>query len=102
MHRERLALLLLVACRNRVLEPDLGSGLARIGQIIGRTLDAEDVAALADAVAAGDLHDPVRLPPGALQCHWHLRLTPQGMAKALALPDNPTESGAAYIKSHQS
>jgi len=44
----------------------------------------------------------VRLSPGALQCHWHLRLTPQGMAKALALPDNPTESGAAYIKSHQS
>jgi len=31
-----------------------------------------------DAVAAGLLHDPVRLPPGALHCHWHLELTPRG------------------------
>jgi hypothetical protein len=33
-----------------------------------------------DAVAAGLCPDPVRLPPGALQCHWRLELTPRGRA----------------------
>ena len=41
-------------------------------------------ATLADAVAQGVrrglLHDPVRLPPGALQCHWHLEPTARGRA----------------------
>ena len=34
--------------------------------------------AVQSAVAAGLLYEPVRLPPGALQCHWHLELTPAG------------------------
>jgi hypothetical protein len=38
-----------------------------------------------DAVAAGLLHDPVRLPPGALHCHWHLELTPRGQQAVLDL-----------------
>ena len=36
-----------------------------------------------DAVAAGLMHDPVRLPPGALHCHWHLELTPRGQQAVL-------------------
>ena len=36
-----------------------------------------------DAVAAGLLHDPVRLPPRALHCHWYLELTPRGQQAAL-------------------
>jgi hypothetical protein len=38
-----------------------------------------------DAVATGLLHDPVRLPPGALHCHWHLELTPRGQQTVLCM-----------------
>ena len=80
------ALLLLVAFRHRITEADIGAGLERVEAIIGRTLD-EDAArdALSRAVARGDLRDPVRLPPGALQCHWQLELTPQGVETVRAL-----------------
>jgi hypothetical protein len=40
---------------------------------------------LARAVARGDLHDPVRLLPGSLQCHWQLELTLQGVNTVRAL-----------------
>ncbi len=36
--------------------------------------DAELAATVADAVAERDILDPVRLMPGALQCHWRLEL----------------------------
>ena len=39
-------------------------------------------AAVQDLVAEGLAHDPVRLPKGALQCHWHLELTPRGRKAA--------------------
>jgi hypothetical protein len=42
-----------------------------------------------DAVAAcqrdGLIREPVRLPEGTLQCHWHLELTPKGVAAARGL-----------------
>ena len=41
--------------------------------------------ALADALRAGYLYEPVRLPEGALQCHWHLELTPLGVEEARRL-----------------
>lgn len=48
-----------------ILDQRLGPGFAR--------------AALAEAVQEGVrqglLREPVRLPPGALQCHWHLEAT---------------------------
>jgi hypothetical protein len=42
-------------------------------------------AAVAEALAAGLIREPVILPPGALQCHWRLDLTPQGVARAREL-----------------
>jgi hypothetical protein len=42
-------------------------------------------AAVAEAMAAGLIADPVVLPAGALQCHWRLQLTPAGLARARAL-----------------
>lgn len=75
-----ITLLLLVAFRHRIREADIGAGLARFEAIVGRPVDeGEFRAALARAVAAGKVLDPVRLPPGALQCHWHLELTPEGV-----------------------
>jgi hypothetical protein len=35
----------------------------------------------------GLIREPVRLPEGALQCHWHLELTPKGVAAARAALD---------------
>jgi len=47
-----------------------------------------DNAALAEAVAVclarGLIREPVRLPEGALQCHWVLELTQAGVAAARA------------------
>ena len=37
-------------------------------------------AAVQNIVTAGLAYEPVRLPPGALQCHWHLELTARGQA----------------------
>lgn len=74
------ALLLLVAFRHRIKETDIGAGIATFETIIGRKIDeGEFRGALARVVARGELYDPVRLPPGALQCHWHVELTPEGV-----------------------
>ena len=44
-----------------------------------------DYHAFCDAVAAclreGLIREPIRLPEGALQCHWHLELTPKGVRR---------------------
>jgi hypothetical protein len=67
------ALLLLVAFRHRIKEADIGAGIAAFETIIGRKIDEGEFRdALARAVARGDLHDPVRLPPGSLQCKYLL------------------------------
>lgn len=44
---------------------------------LSRAALAETVQA---TVAAGLCRDPVRLPAGALQCHWYLELSPKGRA----------------------
>lgn len=73
--------LLLVIFRYRILVADAGIGietLAEIGHRNATPIEWRD--AIAEAVRAGYIHDPVRLPAGALQCHWHLELTPKGVA----------------------
>jgi ATP diphosphatase len=78
--------LLLTAFRHRILEPDITAGMQRFQEIVGHPIDEDAFrAAVARAIASGHIHDPVRLPPGALQCHWHLELTPTGVAAARAL-----------------
>ena len=93
------ALLLLVAFRHRIKEADIGAGLARFEEIIGHAVDeGEFRTALAHAVAAGELLDPVRLPPGALRCHWHLELTPKGVNAVRALLDDPLLQDRAALR----
>jgi hypothetical protein len=78
--------LLRVAFRHPIREDDADSGISRLAAIAGGALTADEWrAVVAEAVAAGTLHDPVRLPAGALQCHWHLELTPAGVAAARRL-----------------
>jgi hypothetical protein len=75
--------LLAVAFRHFIDEPNIESGFQRIAELVGRPLDYE---AFCDAVASclrdRLIHEPVRLPEGALQCHWRLELTPEGTAVA--------------------
>src|ERR1700688_3659124 len=73
-------ILLLVAFRNRIREPDLDGGLSRFSEIVGRSIDPDDFC-VALALVAGHVHDPVQLQAGALQCHWRLDLTSDGGIK---------------------
>lgn len=80
--------LLRVAFRHRISEPNIETGYERFLSING---DAVDYAGFCDAVAAclreGLIYEPIRLPEGALQCHWHLQLTPKGVAAAQSTVD---------------
>jgi hypothetical protein len=53
--------------------------------------DLHNFGMFCDAVAAclreGLIREPVRLPEGALQCHWHLELTPNGVVAARLLSE---------------
>ena len=79
------SLLLIRALRHRINEPNIEAGFERFRAIAGRTVDYQ---AFCDAVAAclreGLIREPIRLPEGALQCHWHLELTPMGVEAARA------------------
>jgi hypothetical protein len=86
MSADAVSLLLSTILRQQVMEPDLDAGLDRLIALVGGSASKDDLwLAVADAVAAGYIHDPVRLPAGALQCHWHLELTPQGVEAARRL-----------------
>ena len=78
-------LLLTVAYRHRISEPTIEAGFERFLALVSEPVA---LAAFSDAVAGcvrdGLLREPVRLPEGALQCHWHLELTPKGVAAARA------------------
>jgi hypothetical protein len=79
-------LILRTAFRHRVKEPDLAAGQARFEAIVGETFDAAEFAqAVGRLLTAGLIHDPVRLPAGALQCHWCLEVTPEGFAAVKAM-----------------
>lgn len=80
-------LLLTVAARHRIEDTDPGAALRRFEAVVGHTVDATAFAeAVARAVAAGELHDPVRIPDGALQCRWRLEIAPAGAARLAAMP----------------
>lgn len=87
------ALLLTAAFRHVINEPTIEAGFRRFAAL---TADNIDFGAFSEAVAGclrdGLIHEPIRLPEGALQCHWQLQLTPAGVAAAraaLAGADSP-------------
>jgi hypothetical protein len=93
-------LLLLVAFRNRICEPNLESGLMCFAAVVGRDIDPGDFqAAVTHALAADYIHDPVQLPEGALQCHWHLGLTSKGVNKVRVLVQDQEKSVDELIAS---
>jgi hypothetical protein len=67
-----------------IIADTMEAGLDILGDRQGPAVPCAAIAsAVHDALAAGWVHDPVRLPPGALHCHWNLELTPQGWQIAL-------------------
>jgi len=78
-----MAAVLAVGFRHVINEPNIEAGYDRFQALSGAAL-SEDAfrAAIAEALRRGLIREPIRLPEGALQCHWHLELTPEGVAAA--------------------
>jgi hypothetical protein len=87
------ALLLITAFRHQINEPNIEAGF---DQFIRLTRQPVTLDLFCDAVATclreGLIREPIRLPEGALQCHWHLELTSAGVAAARqALTNQPPD-----------
>jgi hypothetical protein len=86
MTMDVIALLLTTAFRHRINEPNIEAGFERFSALVSQPISYE---AFAETVAAclhdGLIREPIRLPEGALQCHWHLELTQNGVIKARSL-----------------
>ncbi len=75
--------LLAVAFRHTIDEASIEAGFSRFVAIAGQDVGFDAFCdALAECQRDGLISEPVRLPEGALQCHWHLELTPAGVAAA--------------------
>ena len=78
-----LNVLLLHLFRDRITAPNAEGGIEHLAARADCHAGSDEWRmAVTEALAAGYVHDPVRLPAGALQCHWHLELTPQGVEAA--------------------
>jgi hypothetical protein len=81
---------LLVSFRRRIVEPDSEAGLALLAASTECDASVDEWrTAVAEALAAGYIHDPVRLLTGALQCHWHLELTAKGVETVRRMQSAP-------------
>ena len=79
------AMLLATALKNRINEPNIEAGFERFSALTDGSVDYGAFCdAVADCLRQGLIREPIRLPEGALQCHWHLELTPAGVALARA------------------
>ncbi len=86
--------LLLVAFRNRINEPNIEAGFEHFLTVSEAPVEfPEFCQAVATCVHEGLIREPIRLPEGALQCHWHLELTPQGIALARTVADGGATDG---------
>ncbi len=74
-------MILAVASRHTIREPDFDAGHQRFVALSGMQVSSQEFQdAVASCVADRLVFDPVRLPEGALQCHWHLEPTTEGRA----------------------
>ena len=85
--------------RHPIRADNFEAGFDRFVALTGETIPAQQFQdAVLAAVMAGLIRDPVRLPEGALQCHWQLELTPAGRARLTAtgvLSPEPAPPNAA-------
>ena len=86
------SLLLATALRHRINEPNVETGFERFQKFAEYEIDyGEFCEAVAACLREHLIHEPIRLPEGALQCHWHLELTSGGVAAAKQIVDAPTD-----------
>jgi len=77
---DAMLLLLTSAFRHEIREPNIEAAHARLEAITGEPLEYDAFRNAVDAALREQLiREPIRLPEGALQCHWHLELTPKGV-----------------------
>jgi hypothetical protein len=80
---DAIASLLTTALRQTINEANIEAGFARFVTLADHYISFD---AFCEAVAKcqrdGLVREPIRLPAGALQCHWHLELTADGVAAA--------------------
>jgi len=73
---------LAVAFSHSISEPNVEAGYERVASLTDQPLSYD---AFRDAIDAclrvGLIREPIRLPEGALQCHWRLELTHKGVAE---------------------
>jgi len=82
MDEARIALLT-TAFRHVISEPNIEAGYDRFRSINGNAVNFQEFCnAVAECLREGLIREPIRLPEGALQCHWHLELTPKGAEAA--------------------
>jgi hypothetical protein len=83
MSNDDTSRLLVAVFQHRIREQDADAGLDGLVALVGGGATRDGLRlAVADALAAGYSYEPVRLAEGALQCHWHLELTPRGVEAA--------------------
>ena len=83
---DAVSLLLTTAFRHVINEPNIEAGYERFAALtVGAVDETAFGAAVAVALRDGLIYEPIRLPEGALQCHWRLELTPSGVATARTL-----------------
>lgn len=80
--------LLSMAFSHAINEPNIEAGFERFSALVGGSVGYDTFCdAVASCLRDGLICEPVRLPEGALQCHWHLELTPAGVEAARQLPE---------------
>ena len=92
----------LTAARKGLRAETAEEGFAAMRRVTSTSFsDAELAGAVAAAVAERVLRDPIRLMPGALQCHWKLELTAEGHARARQSPPSSGPAGKEANAHHK-
>jgi hypothetical protein len=83
---EACSALLTVALHHSIREPNIDAGFERFSALTNQPIE---YGAFCEVVAAclreRLIREPIRLPEGALQCHWQLELTSDGVSQARRL-----------------
>ena len=80
---DAIAMLLATALTHRISVPNIDAGFEQFSMLTAKSVDYETFCdAVASCLRQGLIREPVRLPEGSLQCHWHLELTPDGVDAA--------------------
>ena len=98
------SLLLCTALRHVVSEPNIEAGFERFQALIGRPVDYRSFSdAVIECLREGLIYEPIRLPEGALQCHWHFQLTPNGVevARRLLVMTGEGRSSTSFSSPHK-